>query len=175
MTKRLAIGNPFPSVTVPHLGGGTLTLGVGEGGQDWQMIVVYRGKHCPICHKYLASLESLLSKFAKAGVSVSIVSADPEAKAQAMVDELGLTLPVGYGMTTAQMQDLGIYISQPGKSTDPEWPFPEPAVLIVDAAGNLVMIDQSNVPFARPDLQALAAGLTFVRSNDYPLRGTYPD
>ncbi|OSP54994.1 redoxin domain-containing protein [Pseudoruegeria sp. SK021] len=173
MPKKLTAGTALPAMTVPRLGGGDLTLGTGS--PDWQMVVVYRGKHCPICHTYLTGLQELLPTFAAAGVEVVAVSADPEDKAQAIVDELGLTLPVGYGLTPAQMIELGIYVSQSRKDSDPGWPFAEPALFVVDQSGALNMIDQSNMPFARPDLAAMAKGIAFVRSADYPLRGTYPD
>ncbi|MEM9497600.1 MAG: thioredoxin peroxidase, partial [Pseudomonadota bacterium] len=43
----------------------------------------------------------------------------------------------------------------------------------VNDQGNLHIVDISNAPFSRPDLEALAGGLEFIRANDYPIRGTY--
>ncbi len=38
--------------------------------------------------------------------------------------------------------------------------------------GRLQVVDISNAPFARPDLETLANGLAFVQQKDYPIRGT---
>ena len=38
--------------------------------------------------------------------------------------------------------------------------------------GRLQIIDISNAPFARPDLDGLLNGLKFIQEKDYPIRGT---
>ena len=170
--QTLQSGAPFPQQTVARLGGGTLTLGVPEGGRDWQMVVIYRGLHCPLCKTYLTKLEKMLARFHGMGVDVMALSGDPEEKAQAMVDELGLSLPMGYGLSTDQMQALGVYVSTPRSPEETDRPFPEPGLFIVNDQGLLQIIDISNAPFARPDLEVLASGIAFVRANAYPIRGT---
>lgn len=169
----LQSGKDFPKQEVARLGGGTLTLGVAQAGRDWQMAVVYRGLHCPLCKKYLARLEELLERFHGTGIDVVAVSGDPGEKAAAMAGELGLTLPVGYDLTIAQMQALGLYVSHPRSPQETDRPFPEPGLFVINAAGQLHLVDISNAPFSRPDLAALAGGLEFIRANDYPIRGTY--
>ena len=104
----LEAGQEMPRIEVAKLGGGKVTLGVPEGGHDWQMVVVYRGLHCPICKKYLATLEALQDRFAERGVDLLAISGDPEDKAQAMVDEKGLTFKMGYGLSIAEMGQLGL-------------------------------------------------------------------
>lgn len=49
-TTRIAAGSLFPTMTWPLVGGGDLTL---AGDKGWRLLVVYRGKHCPLCKKYL--------------------------------------------------------------------------------------------------------------------------
>ena len=44
----LTAGQKFPKTEVAKLGGGTLTLGQPQEGREWQLVVVYRGLHCPI-------------------------------------------------------------------------------------------------------------------------------
>ena len=63
----LDAGNAFPKLTVAELQGGMLTLGTPRGDHDWQLVVVYRGLHCPICKKYLSTLDGLVADFNKAG------------------------------------------------------------------------------------------------------------
>ncbi|MDF1728096.1 MAG: peroxiredoxin-like family protein [Sulfitobacter sp.] len=172
MTK-LTAGQAFPENEVPRLGGGSLTLGKPEGGPDWQLVVVYRGLHCPICKTYLAKLEDLQDEFAKTGVAIVAVSGDPEDKAQAMADEKGLTLPMGYGLSIPQMQALGLYVSDPRSPQETDQPFPEPGLFVINAEGRLQIVDISNAPFARPDLEGILKGIRFIRDKDYPVRGTH--
>lgn len=167
----LNAGAAFPETTIPKLGGGTLTLGKPEGGRDWQLVVVYRGLHCPKCKTYLAKLEELLPAYHAEGVDVVTLSGDPQEKAQAMADEMGLSMPVGYDLSLEQMAALGLYISDPRSPQETDRPFPEPGAYVINAEGNIQIIDISNAPFARPDLEGLLGGIKFVRANDYPIRG----
>jgi peroxiredoxin len=169
----LESGTPFPEIELPRLGGGMLRLGEPGAGHNWQMAVVYRGLHCPLCKTYLARLGSLLARFHGIGIEVVAVSGDPEEKAAAMAEEVGLSMPMGYGMTTDQMRRLGVYISAPRGPQETDRPFPEPALFVINDEGLLHIIDISNAPFSRPDLEALAGGLEFIRANDYPIRGTW--
>lgn len=169
----LAAGTPFPKLDIPRLGGGTTTLGAPQGGRDWQMVVIYRGLHCPLCKKYLAQLEEMKGQFHAAGVDVVVASGDPEDKARAMAEEKGLSLPMGYGLSVAQMQMLGLYVSDPRSPKETDRPFPEPGLFVINGDGLIQMVDVSNAPFLRPDLQSVLNGITFIRSNDYPIRGTH--
>lgn len=172
MTKPTA-GSPFPKTELDRLGGGKITLGVPEQGRDWQLVVIYRGLHCPLCKKYLAELEDMQGDFHDIGVDVVVASGDPEEKASAMAEEKSLTLPMGFGMSIAQMQALGLYISDPRSPEETDRPFAEPGMFVVNAQGNIQMVDISNAPFLRPDLQAALRGITFVRDKDYPVRGMH--
>lgn len=171
MTK-LKSGEPFPCQTVPQLGGGMIELGRPGGAQDWQMVVVYRGQHCPLCKKYLATLQDLAPRFHDSGIEVVTVSGDPEEKARQFAEENTLTLPVGYDLDLDQMQALGLYVSDPRNAQETDRPFPEPGLFVINETGRLHLVDISNAPFARPDLVSLAGGLEFIRANDYPIRGT---
>jgi len=44
-TQKLRAGSAMPAIAVPKVGGGEIAIGSSGG---WQMVVVYRGKHCPI-------------------------------------------------------------------------------------------------------------------------------
>jgi len=71
------------------------------------------------------------------------------------------------------MNTLGLYISEPRSEKETDHPFAEPGVFVVNADGEIQIVDISNAPFARPELEALANGLAFIRKNDYPIRGTH--
>lgn len=171
--QTLQSGDAFPKQTVSLLGGGETVLGDPGGDRDWQMVVIYRGVHCPLCKKYLTTLETLKDRFHAAGIDLVVASGDPEEKARAFADEVGVTVPMGYDLSIDQMRSLGVYISNPRSPKETDRPFPEPGVFVINGEGNLHIVDISNAPFARPDLDALLRGLEFIRANDYPIRGTY--
>lgn len=171
MEMKIASAAAFPDITLSRVGGGSLALGKADSGR-WQMVVVYRGKHCPICKRYLGQLEAAKSAFAAADVDVVAVSADPEDRASSFAADIGLTVPVGYGLTVEQMQKLGLYVSEPRSPQETDRPFAEPGIFVVNADGRVHVTDISNAPFARPDLGELAKGLKFIRDKDYPIRGT---
>ncbi|MEP2920122.1 MAG: peroxiredoxin-like family protein [Sulfitobacter sp.] len=169
----LAAASTFPKTNVEAVDGSTITLGAPRGDYDWQLVVVYRGLHCPICKTYLSKLQEVEAAFNEQGVDVVAVSGDPKEKAQKMADEKNLDITIGYGLTPAQMKTLGVYISDPRSPEETDRPFAEPAMFVVNGDGKIQIIDVSNAPFARPELDGVAGGIKFIRSNDYPIRGTH--
>ena len=166
---KLAAGAAFPAITVPRLGGGEIAPAAMEG---WRLLVVYRGKHCPLCKPYLGTLDKLIEEFAAANVAVVAISADPEEKAQADHAEFGWRFPLGYGLTVAQMQSLGLYVSNPRSPQETDRPFSEPGLFLINPAGQVQLVDISNAPFARPDLAGIARGAKRIQEMNYPIRGT---
>jgi len=169
MGQKFQAGDAFPNIEWPALGGGKINI-AGESG--WRVLVVYRGKHCPLCKRYFKTLNGLLDDYKSAGIGVFTVSADPEEKAAADVESEGWSFPVGYGLSTDDMRQLGLYISEPRSPQETDRPFAEPAVFVVNPEGKVQILDLSNAPFARPDLDGLLSGLKFVMEKDYPIRGT---
>ena len=167
-TTKLAAGAAFPAMSIERLGGGRIDMG-GKG--RWQAIVVYRGRHCPLCKKYLKVLDGLKEAFDAAGIELAAISGDPEEKAKADVTEQGWRFPVGYGLTVEQMRQLGLYISDPRSPEETDRPFPEPGLFVINDGGMLQIVDVSNAPFSRPDMQGVLGGIKFIREKGYPIRG----
>jgi peroxiredoxin len=164
----------FPNLDVPTLQSGDVKPGQANPTRgDWQLVVVYRGKHCPICKSYLTELNGMLDDFAAIGVDVLALSADPREKAEASASDIGYAGTIGYGLTPAQMAMLGVYISEPRGPEETDRPFAEPATFVVRDDGVLQIVDISNAPFARPALKSLLDGVRFIRQKGYPVRGTY--
>ena len=149
--QKIQAGTTFPEMEVQVLNGEMTSLGKPENGHDWKLVVVYRGKHCPICTKYLSTLETVKQSFYDVGVDIIAVSADSKEQLE------------------------GLYISDPRSEKETDHPFAEPAVFVINAEGKVHIVDISNAPFSRPDLEALANGLAFVRNpeNNYPFRGMH--
>ncbi len=175
--QKISAGSPFPSIRLNTLSGSQIEIANPVNGTDWQMVVVYRGKHCPLCTRYLQQLEEMKNKFYDLGIGIIVVSADPEEKAVAHNQEMKLSFPVAYGLSIEQMKTLGLYISNPRSSQETDRLFSEPGLFIINDKGQVQVIDISNGPFSRPDLETLVSGLEFIRNpeNNYPIRGTYSD
>jgi peroxiredoxin len=169
MSAKLSAGSTFPSIPIATVNGNTADLSSRSG---WRMIVVYRGKHCPLCKKYFNTLDGMLGELSSAGVTVLVASADPKEKAEADVAGEGWRFPVGYGLSMEQMRALGLYISEPRSPQETDRPFAEPGVFVINPEGKVQIVDISNAPFARPDLGSILQGVKFVREKQYPIRGT---
>jgi len=171
--NKLVSGSQLPEITLSLIKGGEITLGQPRKKENWQLIFVYRGLHCPLCKKYLQKLESLKDKFLATGAEVVAVSSDPEDKAMEMVESAKLSIPVGYSLSIQQMKKLGLYISNPRSPEETDRPFPEPGMFAVNAEGKIHLIDVSNTPFNRSNLGELVETIEWIKENEYPIRGTY--
>ena len=171
---KLKAGDTFPELQATLLDGTSVTLGQPQGNATWQAVVVYRGKHCPLCTRYLNTLENFKDAFAQAGVDILAVSADSKEQLETHLGQLNISFPIAYGLTEEQMKTLGLYISLPRSEQETDHNFAEPGLFVVNGEGKLHVVDISNNPFVRPELGALANGLGWIRDpgNNYPIRGT---
>jgi len=171
---KLKAGEAFPNISATRLDNTTVEIAKPQEGMTWQAVFVYRGKHCPLCTKYLNELESYQQAFADAGVGIIAVSGDSKAQLMEHLEKLDISFPIAFGLTQSQMQLLGLYISEPRSEQETDHNFAEPGLFIVNEQGDLHVVDISNNPFVRPELGALSRGLAWIRdrSNNYPIRGT---
>lgn len=169
MSAKLSAGSAFPSIPIATADGNTVDPSSQSG---WRMLVVYRGKHCPLCKKYFKTLDGMLGELNSAGVAVLAASADPKEKAEADVVGEGWRFPVGYGLSMEQMRALGLYISEPRSPQETDRPFAEPGLFVINPEGRVQIIDISNAPFARPDLSGILNGIKLIQERNYPIRGT---
>lgn len=166
---------PVPALNVALTTGGRYVLGAAPG-EKFDLVVFYRGLHCPICAKYLLELERLASEFASRGVQVVAISTDTAERGQEMADKVKASgVRFGYGLSLRSAREWGLYISTSrGKtSLDIEEPalFSEPAVYIVRPDGTLYYGAAQTMPFARPQFQDLLGAIDFAIAKDYPARG----
>lgn len=170
MGNKLDAGAPTPRLNLNLLDGGSVDVGGERDG--YQLLVVYRGKHCPVCMNYLSQLNDLQDDFKAANTDLVVVSADPTEKASATRDEQGWTFPLAYDLSQEQMRTLGLYISQPRSDAETDRPFAEPGIFLTNPKGELQIVDISNAPWTRPELNALLRGINRLQELNYPIRGT---
>lgn len=166
-----------PALDVPLIGGGRYTLGDAPGAA-FDLLVFYRGLHCPICTKYLLELERLEPEFRQRGVQALTLSSDGEDRARQMAEKVKASgVRFGYGLSLQSARDWGLYISTSrGKtSTGVDEPalFSEPGVFLVRPDGTLYYGAVQTMPFARPQFQDLLGAIDFAIAKDYPARGEY--
>lgn len=169
--------HPVPALNVPLVTGEKFVLGAAPG-ERFDLVVFYRGLHCPLCAKYLLELERLVPEFEKRGVKVIAVSSDNEERGKLMAEKVkALSLKFAYGLSLRSARQWGLYISASrGKTSigidEPEL-FSEPGVFIVKPDGTLYYGAVQTMPFARPQFQDLLGAIDFAIANDYPARGEY--
>ena len=176
-SQKLIAGSPFPKVTAQSLDGNTVTLGQPAEGADWQMIIVYRGRHCPLCTKYLNQLEGFKQRLIENKVDMIAVSADSKEQLTDHLAKLEISFPLYHSLSLEDMKALGLYISVPRSEQETDHNFAEPGLFVVNEKGDLHVTDISNNPFVRPEIEALVSGLEWIRNpdNNYPIRGTFHD
>lgn len=169
MTHRPHVDEPVGELTFANIAGGTILIGQPK--DRWTMLFVYRGRHCPRCKRYLDKLNAALISWTDV-MDVVVVSADTEEKALADKQEFGWTFDLCYGMTEEQMRSLGLYVSEPLSDAETTGLFAEPGAFGIRPDGRLMLVDISNGPAARPDLEELLDGMKFNIENNRPTRGT---
>ncbi len=174
-TEKLHAGAEFSPLHVHDQSGETVDISKPSGDADWQMVVVYRGWHCPMCTKFLDNLAGYRQRLLDIGVDIAAVSADSKEQMEEHLSRLDVNFPFYYGLTMEQMQELGLYVSIPRSAEETDHEFPEPGLFVINTDGKVQVIDISNNPFARPDLEVFVSGLEWIRApeNNYPIRGTY--
>ncbi|MEY2805051.1 MAG: hypothetical protein RL657_2387 [Pseudomonadota bacterium] len=166
-----------PGLDLPLTHGGRYVSGQNPG-QRFDLLVFYRGLHCPICAKYLLELERLGAEFAQRGVRLVAISSDGPERAQAMAEKVqARAIEFAHGLDLSLARRWGLYIStSKGKtSIGLEEPalFSEPGVFLVKPDQTLYYGSTQTMPFARPSFGDLLAAVDFAIQKDYPARGEY--
>lgn len=164
------VGAAMPDMHLP-LAGSDRTVTIGGAKDRWTMLFVYRGRHCPRCKRFLNKLNAALADWTRV-MDVVVVSADSADKALADKAEFGWDFDLCHGLTEDQMRALGLYVSDPLSEAETDRRFAEPGAFGIRPDGTLMLVDISNGPAARPDLDELLDGMTFNIENDRPVRGT---
>jgi peroxiredoxin len=168
---------PVPALNVQLTTGGRFVLGASPGAQ-FDLLVFYRGLHCPICTKYLLELERLEPEFRRRGVQAVAISSDDAQRAAQMAEKVkAVGVKLGFGLSLTSARQWGLYISTSrGKTSagiDEPALFSEPGVFLVKPDGTLYYSSVQTMPFARPQFQDLLAAVDFAVAKDYPARGEY--
>ena len=92
---RLENGQKFPSLELPLVGGGTVSLPEDLSG-DYGVVLVYRGSWCPYCNAQLAAFSRAKDQLDAAGIKVVALSVDDEATSEELVAKRRLNFAVAH-------------------------------------------------------------------------------
>ena len=127
------------------------------------MLVFYRGKHCPICKKYLEELGSKLDKFTALGVTPFAISMDSRERAMVSHEEWAThDLPLAYDLPKDQAREWGLFLSSKREGSDEPELFSEPGLFLIKPDGTLYFEEVQSGPFARPPLDEMLSAIEFV-------------
>jgi len=160
-----------PDFTVPLVDSGKFQLSQ-RLGDNFTLLLFYRGVHCPICKMQVRELQRKLGDFAERGITVVAISMDSRERAQKSVEEWGVDeLLLGYKLSEELARDLDLYISSGRPGSEEPSIFSEPAMLLVKPDQTLYFASIQSMPFTRPPLDELLKGIDFALEKDYPARG----
>ena len=167
---RLIPDQQVPDLTLPVVGGQTYNL-TDEQPQNFSLVVFYRGLHCPVCKGYLNTLDGLAEAYGKAGVTIVAASMNDEATATKTKAEWGIkNLRLGYGLSETTATAWNLYLSSTTREAEPTV-FCEPGLFLVRPDGRLYLLNITNMPWGRPNLEELLSKIAFIVEKDYPARG----
>ena len=159
-----------PDLTVKTVGGPDWILSE-QSPEHFTFVFFYRGYHCPICRKYLGSIDRKLDELASLGINAVAISSDSKERATRSKEEWRIeNLPIGYDLSIEEARTWGLYVSKAIKPDEPEI-FSEPGLFIVRPDNELYAASIQSMPFTRPSIDELIAGFRYIIDNDYPGRG----
>ena len=157
MGEKLVQGVKLPPITLRLVDGNALKLPDELPGR-YLALLFYRGTWCPYCKRQLASYQAKLGELESAGVTVVAAAVDPLAQTKEMVESLGLTFPVAYGVTDADVAEYS-----PWFGDDQHGHYIQPMELIVLRGGTVFGSMYASGPVGRIGVEEV---LDAVRSRE---------
>ncbi|MDB2438233.1 AhpC/TSA family protein [Hellea sp.] len=161
-----------PNLIVPTVGGKTFSISEARP-KNFQIVVFYRGLHCPKCKTQLQEIEENFDALKAQGLDVIAISMDNKARAEKTQKDWEIKhLPIGYDLSLETARMYGLFISDQRPDSKEPKIFSEPGLFVIKPDGTLYAEYIQNTPFGRPPIMDIAGGLDFVVKKGYPVRGT---
>lgn len=108
----LSPGDVFPSLSIPQVGGGTITLPEDLAG-SFGIVLVNRGSWCPYCNAQLKAFQRAQTELSSLNAKTISFSVDAEEAAATMVADAGLTYPIGHSVDADEIGDsIGAFVNR---------------------------------------------------------------
>ena len=162
----------MPDLDLEIVGGGNFNVTDAQA-EKFQIMVFYRGLHCPKCKTQLQEIDAQYDDLISKGYQLVAISMDTQERAEATKAEWDIkSLPIAYGLPLLTAKAYGLFISDGRPDTKEPPIFSEPGLFVVKGDGTLYAMYIQNTPFGRPPINDVISGLEFVAKNNYPTRGT---
>ncbi|MCB1465791.1 MAG: redoxin domain-containing protein [Rhizobiaceae bacterium] len=164
-------GMPAPSLNVPLVSGGHFDLG--QAAIDTFLLIdVYRGLHCPRCHRHVLDLNSKAAHLARRGVSTLAVSMDPADRAQQAKECWGIdNVPIAYGLQVQDVDRWDLFLSKSINERERSEYFAEPATFLISPDKRLYSAVYNSTPFNRFGFADMLEAIDTIVVRSYPPRG----
>lgn len=135
-------GDPFPTLKVQLVGGGTLAVPDAFAG-SFGVVLFNRGAWCPFCTTQLRQFQRSYDRFTQAGIEIVSLSVDDETTATELVESNNITFRVGHSADAHQLADLtGAFVNR-----DPV--FVQATGFVLDPTGKVVVSSYSSGAIGR--------------------------
>ena len=163
-----------PKLSLPLTGGGNtdeLAMGSGVDGR-FSLVLFFRGLHCPVCRKQLSELDGRLDDLREAGVGrVVAVSMETEERSARLVEKWDLKnlsdRARPHRGAGPRVGPVRLHRHQGRRAGCVQ----RAGHVRARSDGTVFWSNVSSMPFGRPPLDDIIAGLQFVQKSDYPARG----
>jgi len=147
VAQKLAQGDKLPPITLNLVDGARLALPDELPGR-YLALLFFRGTWCPYCKRQLASYQEHVEELEQLGVTVVAASVDPIEAVKEMVELLGLTYRVAYGVTDADVAEF-----DPWFGDDNHGHYIQPMELLVLRGGALFGAMYASGPIGRMSVE----------------------
>ncbi len=173
MNDRLLPGMKVPPLKVPLVGGGEFDLHQ-TAIDNFFVLDVYRGLHCPRCHRHLLDMNSKIGHLKRRGAGALAVSMDTAERAGEAKQRWGLAaLDVGYRLGIDDVIAWNLFASTPISDSEPATPFTEPAAFLIAPDYTLHSAIYGTSPFNRFSYAEMLEAIDMIIARNYPARGTF--
>ena len=109
----------FPKLDFELVSGETLSIPEGLG-EDYGILMFYRGSWWPLCIQQLADFQKWSRKFEEEDARIMAGSIDSIEKTKETVEKLGITYPVAYSLSAVEISRItGAYYDRDNQSLCP--------------------------------------------------------
>jgi peroxiredoxin len=158
MMPLLGPGDAFPSLILPQVGGGSLTLpDVLEG--RYGVVLFYRGSWCPYCNAQLRAFQRAIESLAEVGAAPVALSVDDEATTAELIAKHGLTFPLGHSA------DAPAISAATGAFVDTAGGFLQSTGFVLDPSGRIIVSVYSSGAIGRLVPEDVVGLIRYVRDH----------
>ncbi|HTU76039.1 MAG TPA: redoxin domain-containing protein [Trebonia sp.] len=151
-------GDTFPELPLALPGGQVATVPE-VFGDDFGVLLIYRGSWCPYCNAQLRAFQRATGTLAEVGVRVAALSVDDEATTAALIAKHGLTFPVGFGADAPAVAELT------GAFVNPDPVYLQSTGFVLSPAGKVIVSVYSSGAIGRLVPEDVAGLIRYVREH----------